>query len=146
MLEGEQQDLMALVGAWRLLSVRVTMCDTKERWEPFGPNPDGHMVLEPGGRIMFLFTYPDRMLPMSDADRVSLFNGMTAYTGRVRLDGPGRFVTTVDLAWNPAWTGEQLRFFSIDKDRLTIRTPEQTHPQHGNRLAIGELVWVREVG
>jgi hypothetical protein len=71
---------------------------------------------------------------------------MMAYTGRVRLDGPGRFVTTVDLAWNPAWTGEQLRFFSIDKDRLTIRTPEQTHPRHGNRLAIGDLVWVREVG
>ena len=69
MLEGEQQDLMALVGAWRLLSVGVTMCDTKERWEPFGPNPDGHMVLEPGGRIMFLFTHPDRMLPMSDADQ-----------------------------------------------------------------------------
>ena len=146
MLEGEQRDLTALVGAWRLLSASATMCDTKERREPWGPNPDGHMVLEPGGRIMFLFANPGRMPPTSDADRASLFNGMTAYTGRVRLDGPGRFVTTVDLAWNPAWTGERLRFFSIDKDRLTIRTPEQTHPQWGNRLVVGDLVWVREVG
>lgn len=146
MLEGERQDLTALVGAWRLLSAGVTMCDTKERKEPFGPNPDGHMVLEPGGRIMFLLTNPDRMPPTSDADLASLFNGMMAYTGRVRLDGPGRFVTAVDLAWNPAWSGEQLRFFSIDKDRMTIRTPEQTHPRYGNRLVVGDLVWVREVG
>ena len=78
---GEQQDdLRALVGAWRLLSAGVTMCDTKERWEPYGSNPDGHMVLEPGGRIMFLFTNPDRMPPTNDADRVSLFNGMMAYS------------------------------------------------------------------
>ena len=109
-----------LAGSWRLLSLVVTYSDTRERVEPDGPHPEGRMVLDPGGRVMFLFTKPNRSPPTSDAERADLFNGMTAYTGRVRLDGPGRFITTVDLAWNPAWRGDQLRFFSLDGDRLTI--------------------------
>ena len=69
---------------------------------------------------------------------------MAAYTGLVRADGTGRFITTVDLAWNPAWTGEQLRFYTIRGDLLEIRTPEQTHPLFPGRLAVGELAWERE--
>jgi hypothetical protein len=69
---------------------------------------------------------------------------MTAYTGRVRLDDPGRFITTVDLAWNPAWRGDQLRLFALDGDRLTIRSPEQTYPASGERLVVVEVVWQRE--
>jgi hypothetical protein len=71
------------------------------------------MVLEPNGRIKFLFTRSARQSPANDADRVALFDGMAAYTGIVRLDGPGRFITTVDLSWNPAYGGEQLRLFTI---------------------------------
>jgi hypothetical protein len=133
-----------LVGGWRLESVGVTFSDTGERVDFYGPDPDGHMVLEPNGRIMFLFTKSNRKTPTSDADRAGLFNDMTAYTGMVRLDGPGRFITSVDLAWNPAWQGEQLRFFTLDGDRLTIRSPEQTHPRTGDRLWVAELVWTRE--
>ena len=133
-----------LVGSWRLESLGLTFSDSGERVEPYGPNPDGHMVLEVSGRIMFLFTRRDRSAPSSDTDRALLFNDMTAYTGLVRLDGPNRFITTIDLAWNPAWRGEQLRFFTLDGDRLTIRSPEQTHPGTGDRRLIGDLVWTRE--
>ena len=34
---------------------------------------------------------------MNDADWASRFNGMIAYAGRVGLDGPGRFITTLIL-------------------------------------------------
>lgn len=133
-----------LVGSWRLHSEVVTFSDTGERVEPHGPNPDGRMVLHPSGRIMFLFGVADRRAPESDADRAALFNTMVAYTGKVRLDGEGRFVTTVDLAMNPAIRGEQVRHFSLTDDRLNIRTSEQTIPIFGNRLLVVDLIWIRE--
>jgi hypothetical protein len=139
-------ELESLAGSWRLLSAGVTMSDSKERIEPYGPNPDGYMILSAGGRIMFLFTNSNRRLPETDQDRAALFDSMTAYTGCVRIDAPGRFVTQVDLAWNPGFQGEQVRFFSLEGDRLTIRSPEQTHPQYRDRLLVADVVWVREKG
>ena len=102
------------------------------------------MVLHPSGRIMFLFGAANRRAPESDADRAALFNTMVAYTGKVRPDGEGRFVTTVNLDMNPAIRGEQVRHFSLTDDRLSIRTSEQTIPIFGNRLLVVELVWIRE--
>lgn len=137
-------DLGPLLGSWRLESFGLTFSDTGERVEPYGPHPDGHMVLETSGRIMFLFAKANRPAPTSNSDRAALFNDMTAYTGLMHLDGPGRFITTIDLAWNPAWQGEQLRFFTLEGDRLTIQSAEQTHPSTGDRLLVGDLVWTRE--
>ena len=133
-----------LVGSWRVVSIKYLFSDTGESVEPFGPNPEGRMVLAPGGRIMFLFTRFSRHPPMNDVDRVALFSGMAAYTGTVRLDGPGRFITTVDLSWNPAYGGEQLRLFTLVDDILTIRTPEMTVPMFPGRVHVGELVFNRE--
>ncbi len=138
-------DIAQLAGSWRLLSHGTTFTDTKERLEIFGQKPDGRMVLTPAGRIMFLFMKPNRQPPTSDAERAVLLAGMVAYTGTVRMAGPGRFITTVDLSANPTWIGEQLRFFTVDGDRLTIRTPEQTFPLLANgRLMVSALVWERE--
>ena len=69
---------------------------------------------------------------------------MVSYTGTVRMDGPGRFITTIDLAMNPAVRGEQVRLFELADDRLSIRTPEQTLAIFGNRLLIADLKWLRE--
>jgi hypothetical protein len=102
------------------------------------------MVLEPSGRIMFLFARSGRQSPANDADRVALFNEMAAYTGIVRLDGPGRFITTVDLSWNPSYGGEQLRLFRVVDDVLTIRTLAMTVPMFPGRMHVGELVFNRE--
>ena len=101
-------------------------------------------MLTPAGRIMFLFMKPDRQPPKSDADRAVLLNEMVAYSGIVRMDGPGRFITTIDLSANPAWRGDQLRLFAVDGDRLSIRTPKQTFPLSSGRLMVSELIWERE--
>ena len=137
-------DLAPLIGSWRILRSEATFVDTGERIEHFGPKPEGLMVITSGGRIMFLIARANRQPPTDDIERATSFNDMAAYTGLVRMDGPGRFITTVDLAWNPAWTGEQLRFFTITGDLLEIRTPEQIHPLFPGRLAVGELAWERE--
>jgi hypothetical protein len=137
-------DLSPLVGSWLALSFAMTFTDTKERVEPFGPNPDGRMMFDPGGRITFLFTKRGRQTPVDEAARATQFNEMTAYTGLARSDGPGRFTATVDLASNPAFGGEQVRLFTIEGDRLTIRTPEQTLSKSQGRLAVGEVTFLRE--
>lgn len=97
-------DLEPLIGAWRLVSFGITTVGTQRRTEPFGSHPQGRMVLEPGGRIMFLFMSPDRPSPHGDADRAKLFKDMFAYSGRVRVASPGRMVITVDLSWNRTGT------------------------------------------
>ena len=140
----EHMNLTPLVGHWRLLSCVMTMSDTREQIEIFGPHPEGHMILDPGGRIMFLFARPDRAPPTSDTDRATLFTTMMAYTGRARLAAPDRLVTTIDLAWNPAFEGEQTRFITLEPNRLTLQTPEQLFPRYGNRPATGNAVFLRE--
>jgi len=139
-------DLAALIGSWRLVSWVNTFTDTGETKAAFGDHPDGRMVFEPGGRIMFLFMTEGRRPPQSDADRVTMFNEMVAYTGLVRLEGPGRFVTTIDLSWSPYPQAEQVRFYALDGDRLTIRTLPQMIPVFPGRELRGELVWLRERG
>src|SRR3954451_18030519 len=136
--------LAQLRGSWRILTCRTLLCDTQEQVEPFGPNPVGSMVLADTGRVMFVFMAPDRQDPQSDADRTRLFDKMTAYTGWVRADGPGRFVTNVDAAWHPGFLGQQQRFYELDGDRLRVWTPEQAHPRFLGRLVVSEVVWARE--
>ena len=133
--------LAPLVGAWRLESLVLSFSDTGEREEPYGRNPDGYMVLEPSGRIMFLFTKPNRSAPASESDRARLFNDMTAYTGVVRLDGPGRFVTTVDLAWNPAGSssGQQLLFLNWKASASQSERPNKPIRVGGNGGSSG--IW-----
>ena len=140
----EQSEFHMLVGSWHLQSLGITFSDTGERIEQFGPRPIGRMVLAATGRIMFLFGRPDREPPSSLEDRAGLFDSMVSYTGTVKMDGPGRFITTIDLAMNPAVRGEQVRLFELAGDRLSIRTPEQTLARYGNRLLIADLIWMRE--
>ena len=141
----KESGLGPLVGTWRLKSEVATFSDTGERVEPHGSDPESWMTLSAGGRIMFLFGAANRRPAKSDADRATLFNTMVAYTGKVRLDGPGRIVTTVDLAMNPLIHGEQVRFFSLADNRLAIRSAEQTFPIFGERLLVIDLVWIREL-
>jgi hypothetical protein len=142
--QSEESDLGPLVGSWRLKSYGSTFSDTGERTEPFGANPVGSMVLTASGRIVFLFGKSDRPLPLNDLDRVGLFNSLMAYTGTARRVGTDRLVTTVDLALNPTFSGEQIRSFTLDGDQLTLRTPSTRTRFSGDRLVAMELVWIRE--
>jgi len=138
------RDVAPLVGSWRLSSCAFTFTDNGERVEPYGANPTGRLVVERGGRMMGMLMKPNRQPPTTDAERATLFNEMLAYTGSVRIGGPGQFIITPDFAWNPEWGGEQVRFFTIEGDRLSIRTSEQTVPRFPGRLRVSELVFVRE--
>jgi len=138
-------DLGPLVGGWRLLSVEATFTDTGERVATFGPAPSGRVVITEGGRIQFLITKSNRQPPADDAARAALFNETIAYSGTVRLTGPGEFTTTVEISLFPEEIGtEKRRLFTIDGDRLRICRPEQTSRVTKGRVAVSDLVWVRE--
>ncbi len=137
-------DLAPLVGSWRLVSNALTFSDNGERLEPYGPDPTGRLLIEPGGRMMGMLMKSSRQPPKTDAERVILFNEMLAYTGSIRISGPGQFTITVDFAWHPEWSGAQVRFFTIEGDRLSIRTAEQITPRFPGRLRVGELIFRRE--
>jgi hypothetical protein len=139
-----EKELAALVGAWRLVCGVLTFTDTGEEVAPWGPDPAGRMVLEPGGRIMFLMMGADRAPPGTEAERAALFTTMMAYSGRVRLEGPGRMVTTIDLSWNPAWGGEQVRYVRLEGARLVITTDAFAPPRFPDRKVVGKVVFERE--
>jgi Lipocalin-like domain len=74
-------DLAPLVGSWRLSLTEAVFIDNGERFEPWGSDPAGRMVLDSTGRIMFLFTKSNRIPPITDAERATLFNELLSYTG-----------------------------------------------------------------
>jgi hypothetical protein len=134
-----------LAGSWRLVAVEATFSDTGERVATFGPRPNGRMVLTRAGRIMFLITKSERQPPASDNERAALFNETIAYSGQVRLAGPGTFVTTVEISLFPEEIGtEKLRHFEVDGDRLIITRPQQTSRVTAGRVAVSKLTWTRE--
>jgi hypothetical protein len=140
-------DLIPLVGSWLLQSVEATFIDSGERVATFGVSPSGRMVLTQAGRIMFLITKSDRPPAGSDIEKATLFNETIAYSGAVRSAGPGQFVTTVEMSLFPEEVGtEKLRHFEIDGDRLIITRPAQTSRVTKGRLAVSNLIWVRESG
>jgi hypothetical protein len=137
-------DIAPLVGSWRLQSFRFIVSDTNEYVEPYGPNPNGRMVLTPAGRIVFLMMNSDRRPAANDTERAVLFNRMTAYTGMVRSDGPGRFITTIDVSADPTFSGEQLRLFRLEGDRLFVRSPERENRFAPGRNSAADIVFERE--
>jgi Lipocalin-like domain len=112
----------SVVGTWQLVSIQFEFADTSECVDVYGPHPSGYLILTDGGRLMGIVTAADRAPPRTDADRAALFESMMAYSGMYRIEGEDKFITAVDLAWHPAWSGEQTRFFALDGDTLSITT------------------------
>ena len=129
----------ALIGTWLLRSHRMEDTATGEHSEPFGATPSGVLMIQPGGRMAALIT------PGYGSDAADPA-AMIAYSGRYRL-APGRFITTVDVAWFAPWLGsEQERAYVITGDELEISTAPAVMPQADGAMAtkVGILSWVRE--
>jgi len=131
----------ALVGTWELSALHFEFADSGERQEVFGPAPRGRLIVTRAGDFMTVITSADRAR-MRDAAR--LFETMMAYAGKYRLEGD-KIVVRCDLGWHPDWVGtEQVRFFALHGEKLSIRSGKQTHPRYPDRLAYGVIDWTRE--
>ncbi|WP_442869465.1 lipocalin-like domain-containing protein [Bradyrhizobium sp. CCBAU 11434] len=56
-----------------------------------------------------------------------------------------RFTTKVDISWNELLTGQdQVRFFKLEGDKLSLRTAEQISAVYPGKKVVGTLEWERE--
>ena len=118
----------AVHGAWQLLSYSVEQQSNGDTFAPMGDTPSGYVIFTPEGRLSFMLSAEGRRPGESAEERSALLSSMIAYTGTYRLEGD-RWITQVDVAWNPEWVGtEQTRFFTIDGDVLTVHTPWRVMP------------------
>jgi hypothetical protein len=76
--------------------------------------------------MMMLLTSAGRKPATNDAESAALLKTMLAVTGKVTLDGD-TFTTIPDVSRNETLTGQRrVRYFKLDGDRLSVRTPEQS--------------------
>jgi hypothetical protein len=68
---------------------------------------------------------------------------MVAYSATYRLEDDRR-ITTVDITCNEAWMGtEQVRFYRVEGDTLTVTSNWKAYPLFNGRAARGLLTWIR---
>ncbi len=133
-----------LLGVWRLTSCRARMSGEDAPRDLFGPDPFGYIIFTPERRMMAFVSRRDRRPPADDVEAAALLRSMLAYTGRFRVEGD-RVTISVDGAWSEVYRAEeQVRFFAVEGDRLTIRTPEQPSGVAPGRTIVSTLVFERE--
>jgi hypothetical protein len=131
-----------LLGVWELSSFVLEDAAIGERRAVLGQRPSGVLVLTAEGRLISVVTAENLPAPRSDADRARAYASMLAYSGRYRIEG-NRFVTEVDVAWDPDWIGtRQVRFWHIDRDVLSIETAPQLSSGEG-KTGRGIVTWRR---
>jgi hypothetical protein len=130
-----------LVGSWKLITFHYVAEDTNERGDVY-ESPCGVLTFTATGRMMTIITAGDRG---PNADPRDLFCAMMAYSGQYRIQGDDTFIVKVDAAWHPSWIGtEQVRFFKLEGETLSVTSPAQYHPMFPGRLVRGMVTFKKE--
>ena len=127
-----------LVGTWRLKSFVREVAGTGERYNQLGDHPDGYLTYGADGRMLTFFVSNEQPRPRAeptDDERIKLHKAMLAYGGTYTL-APGKVVHHIDIEWDGRRLGtDQVRFYSIVGDTLTIRTEPNKSPIDGREGA-----------
>jgi hypothetical protein len=131
----------SIIGTWRLHSIHLEIADSDERIDLLGPAPRGQAIITSDGQMVCILT--------STADRAATVERPSAsplfYAGRYRIEDDDKLIVKCDVAWNPAWIGtEQVRFFAIRGDMLSVRSGLVAHPAFPGRQGYGVIDWLRE--
>ena len=138
-------DDAALVGTWKLVSW-LTRFDGGDTVEPYGPNAKGRLVLTADGRWIIIATGANRKPATSVEEKAALLDSVLAYSGVYTVEG-NKITTHVDMSSNEIYTGanqNQTRFFHIEGDKLTLRTPEIASAVRPGQKAVGTITFERE--
>jgi Lipocalin-like domain len=132
-----------LAGSWKLNSWTIQIIGG-DATEPFGPNPKGRAVFAADGYVTFVIVAANRKPATSNEESAALLKSLLAYSGKFMIEGD-KFTTKVDLSGNELLTGQdQVRFFKLDGDKLSIRTAEQVSAVFPGKRVVGALNWERE--
>jgi hypothetical protein len=137
-----QDTARQLAGSWKLTSwtIQIIGGDTSE---PFGRNPKGRALFTPDGYAAFVIAAANRRPAVNDADSAALLKTLMVYTGPFTVEGDK--LTKVDISWNELLTGkDQVRFYKLEGDKLSIRTAEQASAVYPDKKVVGTLTWERE--
>lgn len=134
-----------LLGTWQLKSFVREVAGTGERYDQMGAQLDGYLSYAADGRMLAFFVAGNQLHPRAeptDEERISLHKGMLAYGGTYKLLA-GKVVHHIDIEWDGRRLGsEQVRFYTIDGDKLVIRTEPNKSPVDG-REGVGLLIFER---
>ena len=138
-----QDTAKQLAGTWKLNSWTIQIIGG-ELTEPFGRNPKGRAVFAPDGYVVFVIVAADRKPAANNEESAALLKTLMVYTGPVTIEGD-KFTTKVDISWNELLTGkDEVRFFKLEGDKLSIRTAEQVSAVYPGKKVVGTLTWERE--
>jgi Lipocalin-like domain len=125
----------SLVGTWKLMSFARQDVATGESRPALGEHPEGYLGYASDGRMYALFVAGGRVVPgdqPTDGELVQLHKSMLAYAGTYAIAGD-KVVHHIDIAWNNARLGtDQVRFFKLDGDKLTLTTERNKSPIDGS--------------
>jgi hypothetical protein len=144
-LHADDDAAKKLHGVWRVTSMKLQVVgDDSPPRDLFGSNPKGYLIFTPEGRMAAVISAADRKPPSTDADNVALMKSVIAYTGKYVVEGD-KWITKVDVSWNEIYNAQdQIRFFKLDGERLTVTTAEQPSALFPGKRAVATLTLERE--
>lgn len=133
-----------LIGTWKLVSFDIEFQDGSPRRALFGQTPKGFVIFTAEGRMVTIVESEGRKPAKTEEERAALLRTMAAYSGMYRLDGD-KWITKVDVSWNPAWNGtDQVRFYKLDGNRLEVTAAWGPNPNlPGSPITRGVLIFER---
>jgi hypothetical protein len=142
--KGDDVVAKQLHGVWRLTSLKLRIVgDDSFETDVFGTNPKGYLIFTRQGRMAAVLSAADRKPPANDADNIALMKSFSAYTGKYKVEGD-KWITKVDVSWNEVYNSQdQVRFFKLEGDLLSVWTPEQSDVLPGNKVVF-TLTFERE--
>jgi hypothetical protein len=138
-----------VLGTWKLKAMFREVTATGEKFNQMGEHTIGYLNYSPDG-CMYAITIADNRIKPLEAnptpeERIKLHQTMSAYAGTYTVEAD-KMIHQVEISWNEAWTGtEQIRFFKLDGNILTITTAPFKNPQDG-RESRAVLVWEKVKG
>jgi Lipocalin-like domain len=125
----------SILGTWKFQSFVREVTATGERQNEFGEKPSGYISYQPDGRMFAVLVGDNRPKPAgtvpTDEEKAKLFGTLIAYSGTYTLDGD-KVTHKIDVSWNQSWTGgDQVRFFKVEGNVLTITTAINKNPRDG---------------
>ena len=138
-----------LAGSWRLVSSEGHGADGRIVYDQ-GKEPTGRVMFDARGRMSIHLTDPNRrkfesgdFLRPTPEELIEAFRGYFGYFGSYTMNEEAGTVTFhVEGAAYPNYVGtDQVRFYTIDGDRLTLRTPPE---RAGGTDVTYYVTWERE--
>lgn len=133
-----------LLGAWTLVSVTVE--EGGKKVEPFGPNPNGSLMLESNRHFSIVVVRPDvpdfasnNRVAGTPEENTAAVRGSLGYFGTYSVNEADRMISMqIEGSTFPNWNGtEQKRLFALAGDQLTLTNPT------GSAGGTTQIVWRR---